>query len=145
MNFSHLLVTTSKKQVHQQKISLDYLKSLNLETFKISPTTPEEVIDAIKTFNSSKSTVPNKIPAKIIQTVKDNISIPLSNLIHKSFNIGIFPNICNLARVAPVFKSKARQLCNKYSSISLFSNIGKIIEKLTYIKFNQSLEPQNCC
>ena len=80
MNSSHLLGMTFS----------DCLKSLNLETFIITPTTPKEVSGTIKTLNSGKSTVPNSIPTKIMKTVKDEIRIPLSNLINKSFNIGVF-------------------------------------------------------
>ena len=65
----------------------------------------EEVSDTIKTLNSSKSTGPNSIPTKIMKTIKGEVSIPLFNFINKSFNIGIFPNICKLVRFVPVFKS----------------------------------------
>ena len=75
--------------------------------------------------------------------MKDQISIPLSNLINKSFNIDIFPNICKLARVVPVFKSEVRQLSNNYRPNST-SNIGKMKEKLMYVRLNLYLEFQNC-
>ena len=131
--FSHLLVTTSKTdRFHQQKIFLRLFKVVKII---ISPFTPEEVIDRIKSLpNSSKSTVHNSILTKIIQTVKDKILIPLFNLIDKFFNIGTLPNICKIARVAPVFKIEARQLCNNYRSTALFSNISKTIEKLMHIR-----------
>ena len=65
--------------------------SPNLQTFIVSLTTLEEVSDTIKTLNSSKGTGPNSIPVKIMKTIKDEILIPLFNLINKSFNIIIFP------------------------------------------------------
>ena len=62
----------------------------------MSPTTTKEVSDTIKTLNSIKSTGPNNNSTKIMKTYKDEISIPLSNHINKSFNIGIFEEEENL-------------------------------------------------
>ena len=87
----------------------------------------------VQTLNSSKSTGPNIISMKIMKTIKDEISIPLYNLINKSFNIGIFPNIS---------KREARQLCNNYRPISLLSNISNTIEKLMHLRPKQFLESQ---
>ena len=128
MNYSHLLLTNSKKCFSNKK-KLNCLNSSNLETFFISHTTPEEVSDITKTLYSSKRTGPDCVPTKI---TKDEILIPLFNLINKSFNIGIFPIICKLAGIVSVFKNEARQLCNNYRPISLLSNIDKTMEKLMY-------------
>ena len=45
----------------------------------------------------------------------------------------------------PVFKRETRLLCNNNRPISLFSNIGKIIEKLIHLRLNIFLETRNCC
>ena len=116
-----------RKHSPNKKTLLDYLKLPNLERFIISLTTLEEVSHTIETLNNSKSTGPNSIPTKM-KTVKDEIFIPLSRLINKSFKIGMFPNICKSPRVVPVFQSEARHLCNDYRPISLVLNIGKTIE-----------------
>ena len=71
----------------------DYLKAPNTDTFYISPTTPKEISDLIKTFKNSKSLGPNSIPTNILKQIHETISIHLSTLITKSFKTGVFPNL----------------------------------------------------
>ena len=86
---------------------------------------------------------PSSIPTKIFQLIKDKISIPLSELINKSFSTGCFPNICKTAKVIPIFKTESRLLCNNCSPISLLSNISKPIEKIIHERRNKFLEENN--
>ena len=122
----------------------DYLKAPSADTFYISPTTRKEISDLIKTLKNSKSLGPNSIPRNILKEIHETISIPLSTLINKSFTTGVFPNMCKIAKVVPIFKSETRLLCNNYRPISLLSNIGKIIEKLIHLRLNLFLETRNC-
>ena len=82
---------------------IDYLKHPNPETFFISPTTHNEIKN-IKSLKSSKCVVSNSIPTKILHLIKHKISIPLSELINKSFSTGCFPNIYKTAKVIPILK-----------------------------------------
>ena len=111
----------------------DYLKAPNTDILYISPTTPKEISDLIKTLKNSKSLGPNSIPTNILKEIHETISIPLSTLINKSFTTGVFPNMCKMTKVVQIFKSETRLLCNNYRPISLISNIGKIIEKLIHL------------
>ena len=86
---------------------------------------------------------PNSIPTKILHLIKDKISIPLSELINKSFATGCFPNICKTAKVISILKTESRLLCNNYRPISLLSNISKIIAKIMYQRLNNFLEETN--
>ena len=122
-----------------KKPFLDYLKAPNTDTFYISPTTPKEISDLLKTLKKSKSLGPNNIPTNILKEIHETISIPLSTFIYKSFTTGVFPNMCKIAKVVPIFKSETRLLCNNYRPISLLSNIGKIIEKLIHFRNTQLL------
>ena len=63
---------------------------------------------------------------------------------NKSFTTGVFPNMCKIAKVVPIFKGETRLLCNNYRPISLLSNIGKIIEKLIHLRLSPFLETRNC-
>ena len=82
----------------------------------------------------------NSIHTILLKQTRNTISLPLGKLINKSFEIGIFPDIRKVAKVVPIFKSETRLLCNNYRPISLFSNIGKIIEKLMHQGVNFYLE-----
>ena len=116
------------------------LKNPNVESFFMTPTSPEEIANLIQTLSSNKSTGPNSIPMSILKKIKNEISISLSAIINNSFENGIFPNLLKSAQVIPVFKNGSRLSCNNYRPISLLSNIGKIIEKLLRKRLNHVLE-----
>ena len=92
------------------------------------------MIDIIMILIGSQSTGPNNIPTitrNIIEkNTRNTVFLPLTKLINKSFEIGIFSDICKVARVVSIFKSETKLLCNDYRAISLLPNIGKIIQKL---------------
>ena len=96
------------------------------------------------TLLGSKSTGHNSIPTVLLKQTRSTVSLPLAQLINKSFETVIFPDICKVAKVSPIFKSEARLLCTNYRSIFLISNIGKIIEKLINQRPNFFLEQCNC-
>ena len=81
------------KNIAPTKNFLDYLKTPNTDTFHISPTTPKEIYDFIKTLKNSESLGTNSIPTNILKEIHETISMPLSILINKSFTTGVFPNM----------------------------------------------------
>ena len=56
------------------------------------------------------------------------ISEPLALLFNMSFTNGIFPESLKLANIIPILKKDDKTLVNNYRSISLISNIDKIME-----------------
>ena len=92
------------------------------------------------TLLGSKSAGPNSISTFLLKQTRNTVSLPLAKSINKSFETGIFLDICKVAKVVPIFKSETRLLCNSYRPISLLSNIGKIIEKLMHQRLNFFLE-----
>ena len=72
------------------------------------------------------------------------IASPLVELVNKSFQSGIFPDIFKIAKIIPIFKNESPVLSNNYRPISLLSNISKIIEKLMHKRLYSFLEQQNC-
>ena len=97
-------------------------------------TTQEESIkyDFVAPLKSSKCVRPNSMPTKILHLIVDKISIPLSEIIIKSFSTCSFRNICKTAKAIPIFKTESKLLCNNYRPISLLSNISKIIGKIMH-------------
>ena len=75
--------------------------------------------------------------------LEKNISVPLTELINLSFNQGKFPAVLKIASVTPTFKKADKLDVNNYRSISLISNISKIIEKLIHKRLNSFLEHNN--
>ena len=60
------------------------------------------------------------------------ISEPFSVLVNHSIILGIFPEVLELAKVVPLYKSSCRNNPNNYRPISLLSCFAKMFEKLLF-------------
>ena len=85
----------------------NFLRNPNNLTFFITPTVVEEVNDLISVLKASKNTGPSSLPTKIMKQLNDIIASPLAELINKSFQSGIFPDIFKIAKVILIFKSES--------------------------------------
>ena len=110
-----------------------FLKNRNQNSLFLRPTTPEEITKIIGNFSDTKSSGPNSIPVRILKLLNPEISKPISTLINRSFEMGVFPSVLKISKVIPVFKNKGSPLeVSNCRPISLLSNFEKIYEKAMY-------------
>ena len=98
----------------------------------LSPASPQEIFDIILSFNIKKSLGPNSIPIYILKISNNILSNVLADINNLSFKTGIFPDLCKLAKIIPIFKKDDPMLCINYRPISLLFIYSKIFEKLIY-------------
>ena len=67
----------------------------------------------------------------------------LPDLFNLSFTTDVFPSVTKTVKVFPVFKKDSKLDHSKYRSISLLSNIEKILKKLTYKRLHTFLNKNN--
>jgi hypothetical protein len=96
----------------------------------LSSVLEEEVIQVVRKLASKHSSGYDGISVFLIKKVVSNISKPLCAIINKSFQVGLFPKNCKIAKIIPVFKSGDRSNFINYRPISLLPSFSKIIEKL---------------
>ena len=60
----------------------------------------------------------------------------LSTYCQWSFDLGIFSQAFETAKVNPIFKSGSREILGNYRPIALLSNLSKILEKRIKIRFD---------
>ena len=119
----------------------DYLSSIKVNiTFFMSPTKPEEVFDIITSLDINKSTGPNSIPVYVLKVFNNFFSDKLSKIINISFLTGVFPDLCKIAKVIPIFKKDNQLLCGNYRPISLLPVFSKIFEKIIFTRMYSFLE-----
>ena len=107
------------------------------------PTTEDEVKNLITNFQIKKTAGPNSIPILLLQNLKDTISQPLSTLVNLAFEMGIYPDSFKIAKIVPVFKKGDPLSTNNYRPISLFSNLGKLMEKIIHHRIYNFLQKNN--
>ena len=97
----------------------------------LSPCTSAEIEEIID-MSANKAVGPYSIPTFILKTFKHNLSKPLETIFNVSISTGCVPDDLKITKVIPIFKKGLRTCLSNYRSISLLSNINKILEKLVY-------------
>ena len=83
-------------------------------------------------------------PTRILRSAKHIISQPLSLLINKSLENGVYPSKFKLALVFPIYKSAEESGPSNYRPISLLSVFNRTFEKkLMYYRLKYFLEQHN--
>ena len=144
-NFFVTVGTDIEKSIPKPKISfVEYLKTLKTKSiFILTPTTPSQISEIINSLDKKKSTGPNSVPVHILKLYNNFFSENLSKVINLSFATGIFPDLCKIAKVIPIFKKENELLCENYRPISLLPVFSKIIEKTIYIQLYNYLTKNN--
>ena len=66
---------------------------------------------------------------KLLKRACRILSVPISMLINRSFEAGVFPSILKLVEIVPIFKSGDRKLTTNYRPISLLPVLSKLFER----------------
>ena len=94
-------------------------------------------------LTEKKSLGPNSIPMYVLKVANLFFADKLCDIINLSFITGIFPDLCKLAKVIPLFKKGNPLLCDNYRPISLLPVYSKISEKLIYTRMYHFLDSNN--
>ena len=90
----------------------------------------------------NKSFGPNSVPIYLLK-VYNFFSEKLSKIINLSFATGIFPDLCKIGKVIPLFKKGNELLCENYRPITLLPIFSKIFEKVVYTRMYSFLTENN--
>ena len=118
----------------------NFLKADNAPLLEFSLTSPGEIVDIIRAFQSKTSTDIDGMSMKLLKSVAIEISFPLAHIFNLSLKNGTFPSELKLSRVIPIHKGGKPDLCDNYRPIALLSSISKILEKIVSLKLVNHLE-----
>ena len=104
------------------------------KSFFLKPVVKQEIFDLILAFDNKKSLGPNSTPLHINRF--NRLTDLLTEIANLSFKTGIFPDLCKLSKIIPIFKKDDPMFCFNYRPISLLPIYSKIFEKLIYIYKN---------
>ena len=74
----------------------------------------------------------DSLPTHILKLFLADYIKPLTYLINKSFETGIFPDELKIAKIVPIFKSGDKTLVSNYRPMSVLSFFSKIFETILY-------------
>ncbi len=111
--------------------------------FSFKEITLDRVLFSLKQLKSGKASGPDKIPTTLVKDASEQIALPLAMIFNASLENGIFPQLWKLARVAPIYKSGARDDGNNYRPISVLGIFSRIFEKITHDQLFEYLDVNN--
>ena len=122
----HQIYNSIRSSVH------DYgsLIPLNNKSFRMIPTTPDEVITVIRKLKNSGGGL--AFPVRFLKLICDRAAVHVAELFNLSVRHGVYPTMLKIARIVPVYKrGDARQIHN-YRPISILPPLNKVFEKIIY-------------
>ena len=122
-----------------------YLHNVNRKNsaFRFSPVYTSDTLKILLATKASKATGPDLIPAKIIKDIAHEIAAPLTFLVNRSLQTGIFPTTEKIAKINPVYKSGEHADVDNYRPISVLNIISKVVERIAYNQLTHYLETNN--
>ena len=98
----------------------------SLKGMGIIDTNSDEIIRIINLLKYSFSKGADDISSVVTTKVINELSLPLSIIFNKSFELGQFPDKLKIAKIVPIFKSEDKLLINNYPPISILPLFSKI-------------------
>ncbi len=115
----------------------DYLRNPTESRFKLNPITEDDTLSIITKLKSKNSSGNDELSNKLLKTIKNEISMPLTIIINQSLSTGIFPDALKLAKVKPIYKKGIKSSLNNYRPISLLPTVSKVFERVIYTQIYQ--------
>ena len=115
-----------------KKTFTHFLKSSSPNSMFFNKIDHKEVYSIIADLSSNVTPGLDKITNKVLKISAEAICLPLTHIINKSFEKGIFPDCLKTAKVIPLFKKGDEATCANYRPISVLCNLSKIFDTLIY-------------
>ena len=106
----------------------------------MTPSDPDEICKVLKALKPKKSSGHDNLSTQFLKSIDENIAAPISILINKSIETGVFPDTLKIAKVIPIYKAKAKDNFSNYRLISLLPSISKILEKIIHKRLYHFME-----
>ena len=108
--------------------------------FSFSPILTDKLSSTLSKMKTSHDSGHDGIASFYLKIALPVVGGSLSDLVNKSLFAGKFVEVWKLVRVAPIFKSVARNDRSNYRPISVLPFISRIFEKLIFNQFYEFLD-----
>ena len=141
--FSKIGIQTSHNVPPSNKNFRDYLPRPVINSMFIEPVLPSDVFSIANKLKPKTSSSHDDISTKLLKQTLNNIVLPITHIINRSFDTGIVPTDMKIAKVIPIHKSSDPCLLKNYRPVSLLTAFSKLIEKIMFNKLISFLNSNN--
>ena len=106
-----------------------YLNDRVHQSIFLSPTSPSELVEIVKSLENYKA---SDISIIILKKCFHYISGHLSGFLNKFIELGKFLDVLKVGKITPIYKKGDPQLLDNYRPVSVIPIFGKIFEKVIY-------------
>nr|CAI5823723.1 unnamed protein product [Callosobruchus analis] len=110
------------------KVTEAYATQKDIPTFSFKEVSYSDVRGVMSGLRNSSSRDTYGLNVKVIKTIKNLISIPLTKIINRCITSNIFPDCLKVSRVVPIHKKGSIDDVNNYRPIAIVPIFGKIFE-----------------
>ena len=118
----------------------DELQYPTLEDIEFTMDDVKKAIDSIPNFAAPG---PDKLPATLLKSCKEQLAYPIYKLWRKSLDTGDIPEVLKDQGIIPIFKKGNKSLPANYRPVSLTSHLIKLFGKVLRIKLVEYIESNN--
>nr|CAI5832635.1 unnamed protein product [Callosobruchus analis] len=112
----------------------------SLKSFFIEDTDPKEVEFIISNLKTHKSPGTDGITTEVLKTIVTIVSTPITYLVNKIFQSGIYPSTFKIGVIKPIYRSGKKTEMTNYRPITLISSLAKVFEKVLKSRIESFLE-----
>ena len=103
----------------------------------------ENIREAINEVRVNSAPGPDRFPALLLRTCKDELAYPLYLIWRSSLDTGDIPQIAKTSVITPVFKNGDKQKPKNYRPVALTSHLIKVFEKVIRKQLTNYIEENN--
>jgi hypothetical protein len=141
--FSKFFVAQQTLQPQNLNYPLPPLLLLTDKTLGSIRTSPEEIQTILKSLDISKANGADGVSNRLLKECSSSIATPLSKLINKSFFLAKVPSSWKESNICPIHKKDDREKITNYRPIVLLSCVGKVQERVVYLRIYNYLKVNN--
>ena len=107
----------------QEHVSID-------SPFKSTNVSVGEVKSLLRNIDSSKATVYDTIPPKLVKAAANELAQPISSLVNMSLSLSRFPDQLKKSETSPLYKGQNNLEPQNYRPLSVLTCLSKIFERV---------------
>ena len=131
MNDECLQDIFSKYNDHESIVSIK-AQHFDQDAFHFNEVNEDVVLKLLNSLDSTKSAGYDNIPASLVKTAAEELSLPTMNIVNQTIRDAKFPHGMKLSEIAPIFKTSDVLDRDNYRPVNILPCLSKIVEKIFY-------------